>query len=106
MEGRPEGVSWFGVGVVSRLRASGACPVAAPPRPTLDQYRTNFSVICHRLCLPGSSVRSLSGQDTRGISLQGSINTTNVPADTNVTIFLEKTSVLQIGVGKAFDVVA
>ena len=34
---------------------------------TLDQYRTNFSVICHRMCLPGSSVRSLSGQDTRGI---------------------------------------
>ena len=72
---------------------------------TLDQYRTNFSVICHRLCLPGSSVRSLSGQDTRGISLQGSINTTNVPASTNVTIFLEKTSVLQIGAGKQFDVV-
>ena len=73
---------------------------------TLDQYRTNFSVICHRMCLPGSSVRSLSGQDTRGISLQGSLNTTNVPASTNVTIFLEKTSVLQIGAGKQFDVIA
>ena len=45
-------------------------------------------------------------EDTRGISLQGSINTTNVPASTNVTIFLEKTSVLQIGAGKQFDVIA
>jgi|EP00966_Prymnesium_polylepis_P067488 hypothetical protein len=72
---------------------------------TLDQYRSNFAVICHRLCLPGSGTRELSGTDSRGISLQGSLNTTNVPGNTNVVIFNEVTSVLQIGQNKQFSVV-
>ena len=80
-------------------------PIGEVPVKTLDQYRSNYSVICHRLSLPNSSVREIAGQDTRGINLAGSLNTTNVPANTNVVIFLEHTSVLQIGQNKQFSVV-
>lgn len=72
---------------------------------TLDQYRSHYGVICHRLSLPGGGTRELAGVDTRGISLQGSLNTTNMPADSNCLIFFECTSVLQIGAGKQFSVV-
>ena len=73
------------------------------PVKTLDQYKTNYSVICHRLTLPGSTVREIAGVDTRGINLSGSLNTTNVPSGTNVVLFLEHSSVLQIGVNKQFS---
>jgi hypothetical protein len=75
------------------------------PVKTLDQYKSNYSVICHRLTLPGSTVREIAGVDTRGINLSGSLNTTNVPANTNVVLFLEHTSVLQIGQNKQFSVI-
>lgn len=78
---------------------------AEPEFHTLDQYKENYAVICHRLCLPGGGVRELSGQDSRGINLSGSLNCTNVPADTNVVIFCESTSVLQIGNLKQFSVI-
>ena len=79
--------------------------VGEPDCKTLDQYRTNYSVLCHRMCLPSSGTRELSGTDTRGISLQASLITKNVPANHNVTIFAEVTSVLQIGANKQFAVV-
>jgi hypothetical protein len=72
---------------------------------TLDQYRNNFAVVCHRLSLPNSGTRELSGVDTRGISLQGSVNTTAIPDGQNLVVFGECTSVLQIGQGKQFSVV-
>ena len=75
------------------------------PVKTLDQYKSNYSAICHRLTLPGSTVREIAGVDTRGINLSGSLNTTNVPANTNVVLFLEHTSVLQIGKNSQFAVV-
>ena len=65
------------------------------PVKTLDHYKNNYSVICHHLTLPGSTVREIAGVDTRGINLSGSLNTTNVPANTNVVLFLEHSSVLQ-----------
>ena len=85
--------------------AADQIPGAEIPVKTLDQYRSNYSVICHRLSLPGSTVREIAGVDTRGINLAGSLNTTNVPANTNVVLFLEHTSVLQIGQNKQFAVV-
>ena len=75
------------------------------PVKTLDQYRSNYAVICHRLTLPGAGVRELAGTDTRGINLAGNLTTTNVGQDKNVVLFLEHTSVLQIGVNKQFNVV-
>jgi hypothetical protein len=74
-----------------------------PECKTLAQYRENFSVYCHRLCLPGSDVRSLTGQDTRGINLQGVINTNLTGV--NVVCFLEMTSVLQLGNNKQFSII-
>lgn len=74
-----------------------------PECKTLAQYLNNYSVFCHRLCLPGSDVRSLTGQDTRGINLQGAINT-NLN-NRNVVVFCEMTSVLQIGQNKQFSVI-
>ena len=71
---------------------------------TLDQYRSNYAVICHRLCLPGEGARQVAGVDTRGISLQGSLNTTNM-SGYNLVLFHECTSVLQIGAGSQFSVV-
>ena len=76
-----------------------------PEIKTLDQYRNNYAVICHRLSLPGSGTRELSGVDTRSISLQASLNTNNVAANSNCVIFCECTSVLQIGANKQFSVV-
>ena len=71
---------------------------------TLDQYRTNYGVICHRMCLPGADTRTLAGTDTRGISLQGQIVTTQITAHT-CSLFFECTSVLQISQAKQFSVV-
>ena len=75
------------------------------PVKSLDQYRSNYAVICHRLTLPGASVREVAGQDTRSINLSGAMNSTNVGANKNVVLFLEHTSVLQIGQNRTFAVV-
>ena len=75
------------------------------PVKSLDQFRSNYAVVCHRLTLPGASVREVAGLDGRGINLICSINTTNVGANKNVVLFLEHTSVLQIGQNKQFAVV-
>jgi hypothetical protein len=75
------------------------------PVKSLDQFRSNYAVVCHRLTLPGAGVREIAGTDTRGINLSGSLNTTNVGANKNVVLYLEHTSVLQIGQNKQFAVV-
>ena len=75
------------------------------PVKSLDQYRSNFAVLCHRLTLPGAGVREIAGVDSRGINLSGSMNTTNVGQNKNVVLFLEHTSVLQIGQNRTFAVV-
>ena len=75
------------------------------PVKSLDQYRSNYAVICHRLTLPGAGVREVAGTDTRSINLSGAINTTNVGANKNVVIYLEHTSVLQIGQNKQFTTI-
>ena len=74
------------------------------PVKTLDQYRSNFACICHRLTLPGAGVRELAGTDTRGINLAGNLITTGLGQNKNVVMWLEHTSVLQIGVQKQFVV--
>jgi len=75
------------------------------PVKTLDQYRSNFACICHRLTLPGASVRELAGTDTRGINLAGNLITTGLGENKNVVMFLEHTSVLQIGNQKQFTTI-
>ena len=72
---------------------------------SLDQYRYNNFVQCWRLCLPGNSVRVLSGTDTRGINLQASLRTTGLLQNTDVVIFAEHTSTLKIGANRAIEVV-
>ena len=76
------------------------CPIK-----TLDQYRQNYSVFCYRMCLPDSHTRELSGTDTRATNLAASVNTQNIPAQTNVVVYSEHTSTLQIGAQKQFAVV-
>lgn len=75
------------------------------PIKTFDQYLNNYSIVCHRLCLPGSSTREVSGVDSRSINLQCSLNSTGLASNTNVVVFCECTSTLQIGPNKQFSVV-
>ena len=89
---------------ISKNAVSGV-GMEAKDMKTLDQYRDNYAVICHRLCLPGAGPREQSGLDTRGINLSGSLNTTGVAAGSNVVVFCEMKSVLQIGANKQFSIV-
>ena len=72
---------------------------------TLDQYKKNYFVQCFRTSLPGGSVRSLSGLDTRGINLSASYNTTGITSGSNVVIFCEMTSSLRVGANRAIEVI-
>ena len=91
---------WLGMSMDSVEKNGYDIPVK-----TFDQYLNNYSVICHRLCLPGSSTREVAGLDSRGINLQCSLNSTGLASDTNVVVFCECTSTLQIGPNKQFSVV-
>ena len=75
------------------------------PVKSLDQYRSNYACICHRLTLPGAGVRELAGTDTRGINLAGNLTTTGLGQNKNVVMYLEHTSVLQIGTQKQFTTI-
>jgi len=75
------------------------------PHMTIGQYLGNNFVQCYRLCLPGSSTRSLTGVDTRGINLMGSFNSTGVTPDTNLVIWAEMTSSLRVGANRAIEVI-
>jgi hypothetical protein len=60
--------------------------------------RKNFNAACVQLNMDGAEkIRSLSGLDTRGISLQGQYNLTGVSSPKVVSVFVESTAVLQIG---------
>ena len=79
-----------------------------PKAKTLDQYKNNYFVLCVRLNLPGSEDgRTLSGLDSRGISLNGSFQSTGVDTTTapNILIFAECTSTLRIGNGRQLEVI-
>ena len=82
-----------------------ACDRSYNPYLTLDQYKKNYFVQCYRTSLPGSSVRSLSGVDTRGINLAASYNTSGVTANSNIVVFCEMTSSLRVGPSRAIEVI-
>ena len=72
---------------------------------SLQQYKDNFAVMCVRLNLPDSEAQaSISGIDTRGISMQGHYNTTGVTPASNVTLFLECSSTLRVGPSRTLSV--
>jgi hypothetical protein len=78
-----------------------------PKAKTLDQYKNNYFVLCARLNLPGSEDgREISGLDTRGISLNGSFQSSGVDTSSapNIVIFAECTSTLRIGNGRAIEI--
>jgi hypothetical protein len=66
----------------------------------------NRFVLCQQLNLPGSEgMRLISGLDTRAVSLQGFLQTTNVTGEPNVVIALETTACLRVGAGKMLEVI-
>ena len=74
---------------------------------TTEQLKhTNF-VQCVRLNMPDSEFsRTISGLDTRSVSLNGYFNTTgNITANANLMIFAECTSCLRVGSGRQMEVV-
>ena len=73
---------------------------------SLEQYKGHYFVMCARLNMPESEFsRTLSGLDTRAVSLNGYLNTFNQTGDTNVVIFAELGSTLRIGQGRMIEVV-
>ena len=74
---------------------------------TKEQLRDSYFVQCVRLNMPDSEMsRTLSGLDTRSVSLNGYINTTGtLTADANLMIFAECTSSLRVGAGRQLEVV-
>ena len=73
---------------------------------TLEQYKGHYFVGCARLNMPESEFsRTLSGLDTRSVSLQGYLNTNNQSGDSNLVIFCEMTSCLRVGAGRMLEVV-
>jgi len=74
----------------------------------LNTIKNNYAVQCIRLNMPESEFsRTLSGLDTRGISLNGFYNlynasSTNTPT---ITLFAECTSVMRVGSGKQVEIV-
>lgn len=82
--------------------------VYEPKVKTLDQYKNNYFVMCARLNLPDSEAgRELSGIDSRGINLNGSLQSTGVDSTSapNVVLFAECTSTLRVGAGRAIEVI-
>lgn len=74
---------------------------------TTEQLKhTNF-VQCVRLNMPDSEFsRTISGLDTRSVSLNGYFNTTgSITANANLMIFAECTSCLRVGAGRQMEVV-
>ncbi len=72
-----------------------------------QQYRDHYFVQCVRLNMPDSEFsRTLSGLDTRSVSLNGYVNTQNtLTNDNNLMIFAECTSSLRCGAGRQLEVV-
>ena len=73
---------------------------------SLQQYKAHYFVGCARLNMPESEFsRTLSGLDTRSVSLQGYLNTNNQSGDSNLVIFCEMTSTLRVGSGRLLEVI-
>ena len=74
---------------------------------TKEQLRDSYFVQCVRLNMPDSEMsRTLSGLDTRSVSLNGYVNTTGtLTADANLMIFAECTSSLRVGAGRQLEIV-
>jgi len=73
---------------------------------TLPQLKDNYFVQCMRLNMPDSEFsRTISGLDTRAVSLQGYFNTTNVNSEPNLTLFAECTSTLRIGSARQLEII-
>lgn len=71
----------------------------------LNEYNGTSCVQCFRLNKPGSEDdRRISGLDTRGISLQGLLTITGKSSATPVSIFLECTRSLKVGMGQQIEV--
>ena len=74
---------------------------------SLQQYKSNYFVHCARLNMPESEFsRTISGLDTRAVSLNGYLNTANVTGDPNVVLFCECTSTLRVGSGRMVEVIS
>ena len=74
---------------------------------TKEQLRDSSFVQCVRLNLPNSEdSRTMSGLDTRSVSLSGYVNTTGtLSSNPNLMIFCECTSSVRIGAGRQLEVV-
>ena len=73
---------------------------------TMDQYLKNYCIQCYRFNLPGSEqARLLSGIDSRQSNLQGIVKTTGHHGSPILNIFVECTSVLRCGVGRAISTI-
>jgi len=74
----------------------------------LNTIKNNYAVHCIRLNMPESEFsRTLSGLDTRGISLNGFYNLHGASTGSTgtITLFAECTSVMRIGSGKQVELV-
>ena len=72
---------------------------------SLNQYTDSYFVQCMRFCLPQSEYSRLaSGLDTRSVSAQCALETSNV-ASCHLTIMAECTSELRVGSGRAVEVI-
>ena len=74
---------------------------------TKEQLIDSYFVQCIRLNMPDSEFsRTVSGLDTRSVSLNGYVNTTGTLAtNPNLMIFAECTSSLRVGAGRQLEVV-
>ena len=74
---------------------------------TKGQLRDSYFVQCVRLNMPDSEMsRTISGLDTRSVSLNGYVNTTGtLSSDPNLMIFAETTSSLRVGAGRQLEII-
>ena len=77
---------------------------------TVEQYKNNHFVQCLRLNMPDSEYsRTMSGLDTRSVSLNGYLLTNNLTTNSadqpNLMIFAECTSTLRVGAGRQLEVI-
>ena len=75
---------------------------------TTEQLKNTNFVQCVRLNMPDSEFsRTISGLDTRSVSLNGYVNTSQgtLNSDPNLMIFAECTSCLRVGSGRQMEVV-
>jgi hypothetical protein len=74
---------------------------------TKGQLRDSYFVQCVRLNMPDSEMsRTISGLDTRSVSLNGYVNTTGtLSSDPNLMIFAECSSSLRVGAGRQLEII-